>query len=57
MTKHYLRPHQKQQQCQEQEQHKERGRHCKEHNTKYLCSICGHENSKQGEVKYYFVSG
>lgn len=56
MTKHYPRSHQEQKQEQEQQQ-KERGWSCKEHDTKYLCDACGYENNKQGEVKYYFVSG
>ncbi|HYZ60255.1 MAG TPA: hypothetical protein VE544_11415 [Nitrososphaeraceae archaeon] len=61
MTKHYPRPrshyhNQQQHQEQKHEQHRDRGWYCKEHDTKYLCDICGYENNKQGEVKYYFVN-
>lgn len=55
MTRHYPRSHYDEQQQQEQQQ-KERGWYCKEHDVKYLCEICGHENNKIGEVKYYFVT-
>jgi hypothetical protein len=58
MTKHYPRPsHHKQKEQQQQEQPRERGWYCKEHNTKYLCDICGYDNSKQKEMKYYFING
>ena len=59
MTKHYPRSNhrrQQQEQQKQEEQHRERGWYCKEHDTKYLCNICRYENSKLGEVKYYFVS-
>ncbi|HZD35655.1 MAG TPA: hypothetical protein VE130_10655 [Nitrososphaeraceae archaeon] len=60
MTKHYPRSHY-QEQRQEQRQHKDKGWYCKEHNTKYLCGVCGYDNNnkqRRGEVKkYYFVGG
>ena len=60
MTKHYPRSHhqQPQQQKQEQEQGKRsKGWYCKAHEVKYLCDVCGYENNKERETKYYFVSG
>jgi hypothetical protein len=58
MTKHYPRSnHNHNQQQEQKQQHREKGWYCKEHDKKYLCDICGYENNKQGEVKYYFVSG
>jgi hypothetical protein len=60
MTKHYRESRtttNQQQQQQEQHNPKEKGWYCLAHSIKYLCDICRHENSKLGEVKYYFVGG
>lgn len=55
MTKYYPRSHYDEQQ---QEQRKDRGWYCKEHDARHPCDICGYENiHKQKEPKYYFVSG
>jgi hypothetical protein len=60
VAKHYPRSHYYQQE--HEEQSKGKGWYCKEHDTKYLCEICGYDSSsgvlhKQKEEKYYFVSG
>lgn len=63
MTKHYSRSHprfkQELERQKQAQQRKDRGWYCKEHDTKYLCDICGHDSSvhKQRDRKYYFVSG
>jgi hypothetical protein len=59
MIKHHPRPRHYEQQ-RDQQQQKDRGWYCKEHDTKYLCDICGYDknvHNKQKEMKYYFVSG
>ncbi len=61
MTKHYPKPRttitNKQPEQQEQPRPNEKGWYCIAHSTRWLCDICGNENKKIGEVKYYFVSG
>jgi hypothetical protein len=60
LTKHYPRPRHSKQHQEDQPQSQQqmgRGWYCKEHDIKYLCDICGHDNNRRGEVKYYFVSG
>jgi hypothetical protein len=57
MTKHYPRRSHFKQRQEEQEQPKEKGWYCKQHNQKYLCDICLYENGEQKETKYYFVNG
>ncbi|MGH9953283.1 MAG: hypothetical protein ACRD5J_16825 [Nitrososphaeraceae archaeon] len=42
MTKHYPRSNNRQQQ--KQQQHREKGWYCKEHDTKYLFDICGYDS-------------
>jgi hypothetical protein len=59
MTKHYPKSRTtiNQQQHQEQYNPKEKGWYCLAHSVRWLCDICGNENKKIGEIKYYFVSG
>jgi hypothetical protein len=61
MTKHYPKSrtiiNQQQQQQQEQHNPKDKGWYCLAHSVRWLCDICGNENKKIGEVKYYFVDG
>lgn len=44
---------------QQEQQQKDRGWYCKEHDAKYLCEICGYDSlyNRQKEIKYYFVGG
>jgi len=61
MIKHHPRPrhYHVQQENQKQQQKKDRGWYCKEHDIKYLCDICGYDsihNNKRKEMKYYFVN-
>ncbi|MGC2307334.1 MAG: hypothetical protein WA461_02945 [Nitrososphaeraceae archaeon] len=56
MTKHHHKPRTAIKQ-QPQQQPKEKGWYCLAHSVLWLCDICGSENKKIGEIKYYFVSG
>jgi hypothetical protein len=56
MTKHHPKPRIAIKQ-QPQQQPTGKGWYCLAHSVRWLCDICGNENKKIGEIKYYFVSG
>jgi hypothetical protein len=57
MTRHFPRSHIQQKQEEQSSKTEKKGWYCLAHHVRYLCDICKDENSKIGEVKYYFISG
>jgi hypothetical protein len=57
MTKHHPKFRTTINEQREQPKPQDKGWYCVAHSLRWPCNICGHENKKIREIKYYFDSG